>query len=225
MLIAVAGASGRLGRRLMAYFKRQRMPALALLRSRASISSLPKGTPYRLVHPETGYGLREALRNVTHIVNASGSIDTTLSERALFEANVATTSHLLSCAPPKLKRLVQISSIAVYGKHPAGIVDEHSPRRPDDAYSRTKLAAERLALDAAHRMPIVVVQPGIIYGPAFTAGFYPMLSGLASGQLAVIGKGNNHLPLVHVDDVVAGIYACLATQGVLWIWPEAANLF
>lgn len=212
MLVAVAGASGRVGRRLLAELGRRRIPAVALLRARSSASKLPRGMPYHLVHFETGWGLSEALRGATHVVNLTGSTDTARGERALREANVAPTSHLLSCSPPTLARFVHVSSIAVYGQHLRQIADERSPRRPDTPYARTKMQGERAALEAARRFPVVVLQPGIIYGPGFEAGFFPMLGLLRAGRLSLIGNGDNHLPLVHVDDVVSGIIRALVAN-------------
>jgi nucleoside-diphosphate-sugar epimerase len=196
----------------MAYLAKKKMPAAALLRSRAAAASMRTGTVCRLVHFETGHGLPEALKDVTHIVNLTGSIDTSRSERELAQANVVPTRHLLACASPKLKRFVHISSIAVYGKHPKNPVHEHSPRRGDTPYARTKLSGERLALDAAHRMPITVLQPAIIYGPGFEAGFFPVLRALKSGRLSIIGEGKNRIPFIHADDVVAAIIRALQTD-------------
>lgn len=216
MLIAVSGASGHLGRRVMAYFKRKGWPALALVRSPASLSHLPKGTAHRVVDFSDSSSLREALRGVTHIVNAAGSIDTTQSESQLRAANVEPTRQLLAAAEMPnasrrsgasvpFKRFVHVSSISVYGKHLPRVCDEHSPRQPDDAYSRTKLEAERLVIKAASQIPVVVLQPGILYGPGFATGFYSTLSKIKNGKMALIGNGDNHVPLVHVDDVASAI--------------------
>ncbi len=211
-LVAVAGASGKVGRRLMAFLRRKRVPAVALLRSRASVSALPSGTPYCLVHFETGWGLSDALKDATHIVNLTGNVDVSAPERELYRANVVPTSHLLTAAPPPLRRFVHVSSIAVYGKHPRLPVDENSPRRPDGPYARTKLEGERQALMHASRFPVTVLQPGIIYGPGFTAGFYPLLRALQRGRATIVGSGNNRMPFIHVDDVVEGLFRALFTD-------------
>jgi nucleoside-diphosphate-sugar epimerase len=212
MLVAVAGASGKVGRRLIAFLHQRHMRVVALVRSRSSASALPKGTLIRLVDLQTGYGLPESLRDVTHLVNLTGKVDVSASERELYEANVVPTSHLLTNAPPKLRRFVHVSSIAVYGKKLRPPIDENSPRAADGPYARTKLEGERQALRHATHLPVVILQPGIIYGPTFEAGFYAMLRQLQKGTARLIGTGTNRLPLVHVDDVVQGIYGALSAD-------------
>ncbi len=212
MLVAVAGASGRVGRRLIRYLKSRRIPVVALVRSRASAARLPKNIHYKLVHFDTGWGLSEALKKATHVVNLTGSIDTSLSQKELYDANVVPTSHLLSAVPPTLQRFVHVSSIAVYPKHPRGPVSESHHRAPSDPYGRTKLEGERIALLHAQRLPVTILQPAIIYGPGFTSGFYPVLERLAGAKMAIIGKGDNRFPLVHVDDVVSAIHKALLSD-------------
>ncbi len=212
MLVAVAGASGRVGRRLLSYLKSKGIRAVALVRSRASIARLPKNTPYKLVHFDTGWGLADALKNATHVVNLTGSVDTSLSQKELYDANVVPTSHLLSAAPLSIRRFVHVSSIAVYPKHPRGPVDENHHRAPADPYGRTKLEGERIAIMHAQRLPITILEPAIIYGPGFASGFHAVLERLAKGEMAVIGKGDNRFPLIHVDDVVSAIHQALLSD-------------
>lgn len=209
MLVAIAGASGKVGRRLVAFLRAKKVPVLALVRSRESAAALPKGTYFKVVDLQTGAGLAAALRSATHLVNLTGRVDTGMPERELYEANVLPTQNLLASAPASLRRFVHVSSIAVYGKRLRNPVSEDSPRHADMPYARTKLEGETLALAARSRFPVTVIQPAIIYGPGFESGFYPVLRQLQSGRARLIGKGDNHLPFIHVDDVVTGLYAAL----------------
>ncbi|MDE1798473.1 MAG: NAD-dependent epimerase/dehydratase family protein [Candidatus Micrarchaeota archaeon] len=211
MLVAVAGASGHVGRRLVAFLRAKKVPVIALVRSKASASSLPAGTPFKVVDLQTGVGLPAALRHATHVVNLTGRVDDA-PEHELYLANVLPTRQLLIAAPASLRRFVHVSSIAVYGKRPRNPVTERSPRHADGAYARTKLSGENLALSCASRFSVVVVQPAIIYGPGFESGFYPVLRQLQTGRARLIGSGGNRLPFVHVDDVVSGLYAALTAR-------------
>lgn len=213
MLIAVAGASGRLGRRFLLYCRQKGLPTLALLRSAQSAQSLPPETQYVVVGYEGSGGVHElmkALEGVSHIVNLTGSTDTTLFEDALFEANVVPTKALLEATPQTIERFVHVSSIAVYGKNPGGdIMDENSPKTPYSAYGRTKLDGEVVALSYSQKFPVVSLQPAIIYGPGFEDGFYPVLSALKNGRMQIIGDGKNRMPIVHCDDVADAIAKAL----------------
>lgn len=209
MLVAVAGASGRLGLTVLRKLRARRMPCVALVRSRASAQKLASGVLWRLADYSDVSSLASTLADVTHIVNCTGSPDSSLSMHELMAANVLPTKSLLFAAPRSLQRFVHISSIAVYGWHPKAGGDEFSPRRPDTPYGSSKLAAERLVLAQAHNRPVVVLQPGMIYGPNFYAGFWPVLRKISQGRLRLLGSGHNRLPLVHADDVAGAIICAL----------------
>lgn len=209
VLVAVAGASGRLGLHVLHKLKARHMRCVALVRSRAAAQKLPKGMRFHLVDYSDVDSLARSLSDVTHIVNCTGSPDSSLSMHELMAANVLPTKALLFAAPPHLQRFVHISSIAVYGWNPKAGGDEFSPRHPDTPYGQSKLAAERLVLAQSHNRPVVVLQPGMIYGPNFHAGFWPALHMIEQGRMKLLGSGSNRLPLVHADDVAGGIICAL----------------
>jgi len=89
---------------------------------------------------------------------------------------------------PRLPKVVLVSSFGVYGT--AGIkrgalVDEDTPLEPNperrDTYSQAKLRQEMLfrAYQERHGFPLVVVRPGVIYGPGGTPHFKPRRAGCA----------------------------------------------
>ena len=209
ILVAVAGASGRLGLRTLSLLKKRNVKCVGLVRSADAAAKLPRGIQHKIVDYTDVDSLYSALADATHIVNCTGLPDSGLSMPQLMAANVSPTQHLLVSVPPKLIRFVHISSISVYGWHPKVGANEFSPRNPDTAYGASKIAAERAVLAQSHLLPVVVLQPGMIYGPNFHAGFWPALKRLRAGKLKLIGLGQNRLPLVHVDDVAEGIWSAL----------------
>jgi len=205
MKIAVAGASGRLGRRFLLYCIKNNLPATALVRSKAPLGGLCSKIPCTLADYSDERQLKEALEGFTHLINITGSTNTSLSAQELYGANVRTTEALLAAAPKTLERFVHISSIAVYGKKLSGVADEKSPRNADDNYSKTKLEAEEKVIASSKKFKTIILQPGIIYGPTFTDGFYAVLKAIKNKKMKIIGSGKNHFPLVHCDDVAQGI--------------------
>ncbi len=209
MLVAVAGASGRLGLHVLRKLKARRWRCVALVRSRSAAQKLPKGALFRLVDYSDVDALARTLADATHIVNCTGLPDPSASMHDLMAANVLPTRSLLLAAPPNLQRFVHISSISVYGWNPKGGANEFSPRCPDTPYAQSKLAAEKLVLEQAHNRHVVVLQPGMIYGHDFHDGFWPALRMIERGRMKMLGSGKNRLPLVHVDDVAEGIICAL----------------
>ncbi|MFH1307213.1 MAG: NAD-dependent epimerase/dehydratase family protein [Candidatus Micrarchaeota archaeon] len=205
MKIAVAGASGRLGRKFVQYCKKKKIPAIALVRSKNSLRFLPKKADCKLTDYSNPGNLKKSLEGITHIVNITGATDTTIPKKEMYNANMLATKRILDAAPPSLEKFIHISSIAVYGKNINGIADENYPKNPKDAYGKSKFEGEKLALLFKDKFNVIVLQPGIIYGKEFREGFYPILRNIKNKEMRIIGNGKNYVPLVHVDDIVNAI--------------------
>jgi len=211
MLIAVAGASSRLGIRLLSKLSKAGYKTVALLRSEKSLDKIPKDVFCKFVDYELEdcSQLRNDLQGVTHIINITGSSSTSIGEKNLFLANVEPTKKLLESAPNSLERFIHISSICVYGKKFEGIANEEYPKVADNIYSKTKIEAENSVLSFSKNFCTIILQPAMIYGPNFHAGFYPVLKKLLENKMQIIGNGDNYIPLIHCDDVCDAIIKSL----------------
>jgi nucleoside-diphosphate-sugar epimerase len=69
-----------------------------------------------------------------------------------------------ACARRKVRRLVHVSSIDVYGTTPGTLIDERSACRPETAYQRAKHACEE-TVAAATAYEVVVLRPAAVFGP------------------------------------------------------------
>jgi len=110
-----------------------------------------------------------------------------------------------ACAEHGVRRLVVLSSLAVYDPLPDQEFDECWPAEPSGrAYSDAKLAAERavLAACAHHATPVVVLQPTTVYGPHCLAWTVGAAQQLRSGKLVLPASRIGRLRPVYVDDVV-----------------------
>lgn len=132
-----------------------------------------------------------------------------------FEAGTVwgTRNVVRACLEHGVGRLIHVSSLGVLdhaGRVPGTSVTEGYAvePRPDlrGTYTRTKLAAEQLVLDAIrdHALPAVIIRPGQIFGPGAERATPNGAIALAGRWLAV-GSGDRTLPLVYVDDVVDAI--------------------
>jgi nucleoside-diphosphate-sugar epimerase len=92
-------------------------------------------------------------------------------------------------------------------------VDEDVPLRGDlGPYSAAKLAVEKLAATVGN---IVLLRPGIVYGPespSWCGLIGRLLETRRIGDLGALGRGTCNL--VHVDDVAMAVLAALRQQGV-----------
>lgn len=83
-----------------------------------------------------------------------------------WRVNVGGLESLLKCCADGTKppRVVVVSSLAAAGPSGNRPRTESDPPQPISNYGRSKLDAERLAADFAHRVPITIVRPPIVLG-------------------------------------------------------------
>lgn len=115
------------------------------------------------------------------------------------------------------RRVVDLSTLMVYGETAAGDLDETAPRRRfGDPYADSKRAAEQLAVRwAAERgLPVVILQPTAVYGPYGGVWTELPLRQLATGRVPLIDHGRGLANAVYVDDLVSAMLLAATRDGV-----------
>jgi nucleoside-diphosphate-sugar epimerase len=118
--------------------------------------------------------------------------------------NVDGTRHVLELASElAVPRTVYTSTLAVNSDTRGRVVDEsyRFEGRHLTVYDRTKADAHRMAESfAARGLPVVIVQPGLIYGPGDTSSLRPMLVDYLRRKLPLVPK-QTAFAWAHVDDI------------------------
>jgi len=127
-------------------------------------------------------------------------------DRELFESvNVGGTRHTLEAAHAAgVRKVVLLSSSAVFGRPPHNPVTEDTPLQPLEAYGRTKLDAETLAhrFHREHGLDISIIRPRTILGHGRLGIFQLLFDWIAEGRNAyVLGTGDNVYQFVHAEDL------------------------
>ena len=125
-----------------------------------------------------------------------------------------TENVLRSALEIGIKRVVHLSTVEVYG-NVSGYVDESSPLKySGNVYADSKIDAEKICMEYHKKgLSIVILRPGIVYGP------FSKLWTVRISQLILAGWGSvdgfdgicNH---VYVDDLVNAILLSLLTESV-----------
>jgi dihydroflavonol-4-reductase len=129
---------------------------------------------------------------------------------AMREANVRGTERVLDAATAAgVGRIVYVSTVGVFGNTHGRVVDE-SYKHPGDGflscYEETKYQSHQVALDRIQKgAPIVIVQPGGVYGPGDHSELGNMIDQMRTGKLKLLMFPELGFNLVHVDDVADGI--------------------
>ena len=196
LVIAVTGASGFIGRHLVAHLGARGVEVVTVRR------------------PFEREALRTALRGAHAIAHLAG-IASALRAEDFFAANVAGTRAVAEAARDAGIRMIHVSSLAAAGPAPSGAPrsedDEPDPRTP---YGRSKLESERV-LAAMSDLRWLVLRPGIVYGPGDRA-MLPLFRAAARGFLPLVGHESAAYTVIYIGDLVRALAAALDS--------DAANL-
>ena len=213
MRVALTGASGYTGGRLLAAL-RARGEDVAVLVRPASVSEGIRSLASEVIEGDLGDAaaasrLIEGAEVVVHVAavyRTAGHPDSYYRE-----VNVGGTERLLEAAAREgVRRFVHTSTVGVHGHVEQPPADENAPFAPGDIYQATKAEAEALALDFHRRrgVPVAVVRPGAIYGPRETR-FLKLFRAIARGRYAIVGSGRTFYHPVYIDDLVSGFLLAL----------------
>lgn len=114
----------------------------------------------------------------------------------------------------ELIRMVHLGSMDEYGKIPAPF-REDARENPQNPYALTKLMGTRLIEWAGRslKLPVVVVRPSLIYGPAQRRGMF--ITEIIYSHLAkkdfLMTPGEQTRDFLYVDDLVGGILKAAVT--------------
>lgn len=148
-------------------------------------------------------------------------------DRALFESvNVGGTGNLLRAAlAANVRKVIYVSSSAVFGVPRSNPVTEQTVPSPGEAYGRAKLEGERLCQSFCREgLDVSVIRPRTIMGHGRLGIFQILFEWIREGyNVPVLGRGDNRYQFVHADDLAhacilaarrpgAAVYNCGADQ-------------
>ncbi len=112
--------------------------------------------------------LRAAVRGVSTVIHLAGLTKAKHASEYYRVNHQGTRNVLTACAEtnPGLEKFVFISSLAAVGPSPDGrALTESDEPRPVSDYGKSKLLAEKEALQYRNRFPVVILRPSAVYGP------------------------------------------------------------
>jgi len=210
MIVLVTGAGGFLGGRVARKLLASGQQVRGLVRPGRTLD-VPGAVPIE-GDVCSADDLARALEGVDAVVHAAALVRTTGRWEEFEATNVEATRRLLAAATGR--SVVHVSSLSVYAIGRDGeTITEDSPYESGaeerGLYSRSKLAADRAAMEAAAAgAAVTVIRPGVLYG----SGRRPPLarqSMAVSRFRLILGGGKYLLPLAHVDNVADAIALAL----------------
>jgi nucleoside-diphosphate-sugar epimerase len=151
--------------------------------------------------------VREAVRGAAVVHHNVALVPLAKNKAAFWGVNRDGTRHLLEAARDEgVRKVVHMSSSAVFGAPDRNPVDDRTVPRPQEDYGRAKLAAEDLCREyAARGLDVTILRPRTIMGHGRLGIMQILFEWVRRGlNVPVLGGGTNLYQFVHADDLAEG---------------------
>jgi dihydroflavonol-4-reductase len=208
----VTGATGFIGRHLVRKLRERGDDVVALVRDPSKASGLDA----QLVQGDLAGedAIRQGVTGCDAVfhVGAVYKVGVPKSEHeSMYDTNVRGTERVIdSAVDAGVARIVYVSTGNVYGNTRGRAVDETyvRPQPPDflSYYDQTKYEAHQVALERIKNgAPVIIVQPGGVYGPDDPSELGNMIDQARSGKLKLRLFPDAGFNFIYVEDVADGI--------------------
>ena len=157
---------------------------------------------------------------VIHAAGKAHSIPHSKKEESVFfDVNYTGTKNVCNAIKifgEKLKGVVFISSVSVYGLDEGNNITEDFPLNATTAYGKSKIKAEQYIKKwgSENNVPILILRLPLIVAPHPPGNLGKMISGIYSGKYFSVRKGIAKRSMVMADDIVSCIIANVGKEGV-----------
>lgn len=213
--VAVTGASGFVGRRLLDTLAQTGRSLVALSRSGTGVPDVRDVVLPRYADIASLGSVLEGVDTLVHLAARAHQGSGGESDARLFrEANVDSALAVArACLNVGVRRLVLISSIGVHGSRTDGrpFTEADAPQ-PDELYAISKWQGEQAVAEAlsGSATQFVVLRPPLVYGPGAPGNFGRLLDLVRRLPLVPLGGLHRQRSLIHIDNL------CDAIERAMW---------
>ena len=213
MKVLITGGAGFLGLHLARYFSRKKFNIYLLDIAKFNKKEYPKGSHFLKRDIRTIKLVNKLFKEIKpdFVIHAAAALPLWKSEE-IMKINVGGTENILNASlKNKTKRVIYISSTAVYGvpkKHP---IVETDPRVGVGPYGASKIMAEDECFKYLKKgLNVTIIRPKTFLGTHRLGVFEILFDWIHDGKkIPVIGNGNNRYQLLDVDDLAEACYLFL----------------
>lgn len=207
--VLVTGAGGFIGRHLMERLLREGRAVKALVHEAGPWSEWPAGVEVvtgDVRDPQAMRAVTAGCETVFHLAGKAHALDEVQGdEEAYHDINAGGTRRVLEGAVSGgARRFVLFSSVKAMGEGGDRCLDESFTGRPETPYGRSKLEAERAALEIGQRtgLHVTCLRFPLVYGPGNKGNIFRMVQAIDRGFFPPFPEVGNRRSLVCVSNAV-----------------------
>ena len=121
----------------------------------------------------------------------------------------------------EIKKIIFISSVAIYGFAPANTSENGEPNYFND-YGRTKYLAEQVykkwQSENSENRTLIIIRPTVVFGEGNRGNVFNLLEKIASNKFVMFGNGKNKKSMAYVENIVSFINYSLSFEPGLHIY-------
>lgn len=222
MKVGITGANGFIGRHLVRALADAGLAPVGLVRrdgieidGAADVRRIPT-----LGADTDRAALADALKDLDAVVHLAAHVHVMQGgvEADFINANVAGAALLAEiCAEVGITRFVFVSSVKAVGEGTdATPLSDTAMPRPEDAYGRSKLAAEErlAAIGRKSAMKTVILRPTFVYGWPPSGNLKTVISAIRRGLPLPLAGISNRRDMIYVGNLADAVRAALTAENV-----------
>jgi len=208
MKILITGGAGFLGLHLAHYFSKKKYNIYLLDIADFDKKEYPKNSNFIKADVRDRSLIDKYTKNMDYVIHAAAALPL-WKDKEIMEINVSGTKNILIASlKNKIKRVIYISSTAVYGvpkKHP---IYESDPRIGVGPYGQSKIDSEDLSFKYIKKgLNVTIIRPKTFLGTHRLGVFEILFDWIHDDKkIPVIGNGKNRYELLDVDDLCEVCY-------------------
>lgn len=229
MKVLITGGAGFLGFHLANYLNGRGMSSILCDIAPFIKEGYPSTSLFVPADVRNKSVISELTKEVDFVVHAAAALPL-WPKSDIFSTNIEGTRNVLETASENgVKRVVHISSTAVYGipkKHP---IEENDPLVGAGPYGESKIEAEKLCFDFIKKgLNVTIIRPKTFLGPGRLGVFQILYDWLKEGRrIPILGNGCNRYQLLAVEDLTEAIYSLMISDapGLNDVFNVGAKIF
>jgi len=212
--LAITGGSGFLGYHIANQLKDKYKEIKIIDVETPDMNEYPKNVSFFKADIREHSKIVNILKDIDEVVHGAAALPLR-KPKEIFSVNVNGTRSIFDAAlKNKVKKLVLISSTAVYGVPKIHPLYEDSKLVGVGPYGKSKIATEKLAAEFRKKgLFITTIRPKTFIGTARLGVFQILFDWVENGvPIPILGNGKNRYQLLEVTDLVNAIYLALKSK-------------